>query len=123
MRARDHSPRPEIFNEGRGNMSIAKAIRARDPTRLSWIEIEDSDGNVWRYVRRRFAPAGSPVHVEARGYQRDKPTLTFAPGGEASLRQDGPGLPKICVVRIRAPDAPGGAPPAWGQMDEEFEQQ
>lgn len=99
-------------------MSVATKVLNTHP-QLQWLEIEDSDGGVWRYTKGGPAPAGDVVHV---GWDFRPPSVLVAKlvrdeKGEALLRQDDPGLPdKIVVDFTEMLVMPGAPMPAgWGQ--------
>jgi hypothetical protein len=91
------------------SVSIAKAIRGCEQAAVAWIAVEDEDGNVYRYVFKRTAPGATPIHVNADLNQQQPVALTLADDGKPALRQDEPGLPKVCIVRVPLPAHPGAS--------------
>jgi hypothetical protein len=81
-----------------------------EPTQVGWIRIDDTDGNVYRYVKGGKAKASLPAHVECEVVPPMKVVLVRDQNGEAVLRQKEPGLPaRIGVSHAELlPGAPVG---------------
>ncbi len=96
-----------------------------DPAKLTWLELEDSDGNRWKYNKGKAAPAGSVVHIAQRPDM--KLEILVADDGQPRLRQAGPGLPSKMIVQLR-PVPLGGTGPGlpvlagFGGGDYEYDQ-
>ena len=87
-------------------MAIAVQIVDGKPKTYDWMEVLDSDGKRWRFVKKGRAPDGATVHI-AIGPPL---TLLVADDGKPRLRQDGSGLPKTMWVGFPnpVPQMPGG---------------
>lgn len=92
-------------------MAIAKIVRDVEPSSLEWLNIEDTDGNVWRYARKGNADPDASVDVDGE-FQGNtiRAVLVRGADGTAMLRQDGPGLPEKIVVDYVSPAPPGPLP-------------
>jgi hypothetical protein len=121
-----HYPKLLFSNCSKGaSMGIAKDIINVDHPGYGWLEIQDSDGRSWTFVRGPQAPSSETVHVNlappASGFP---PKLLLAADGHAFLRQDGLGLPMKAIVRIESQGPSLGLPVmgAWGGEMFEFVQ-
>jgi hypothetical protein len=82
-------------------VAVARTVTEFEPMGLGWMTVEDSEGQIWKYVRTGNAPHG-PVHVEGllSGMNSLLTATLTAEGGIAILRQDAPGLPAEIVVKV-----------------------
>jgi len=80
-------------------MSIAKHVGSVEPSSLAWLEIEDTDGKVYRYVRRGPSSVTSP-HVDWRLGAGGAlvAVLVRDQAGVPLLRRDDRGLPSTISV-------------------------
>jgi hypothetical protein len=81
-------------------MAAARAIVEIEPKTLAWLTVEDNTGRVWRYRRVGEVDLAEPVDVE--GHLKHghpfRANLVRDNDGHPSLRQDGPGLPRVLMM-------------------------
>jgi hypothetical protein len=85
-------------------MSVAKQVLNVETTNLDWLEIEDEEGKVYRYLKGKTVPDGSPVHVtwDLNGIAM-RAKVARGTDGKVLLRQDDPGLPQQINVYYTTP--------------------
>jgi hypothetical protein len=82
------------------------SVASSDPD--AWVDIEDSDGKSWRYVRGQRVQDGTPAHV--RVHLSRQSSLTGL-----ALSQPESGLPEQVVVVFEGSAGPGlGGAGVWG---------
>jgi hypothetical protein len=105
-------------------MSIAKDVVDGDRRGITWLLIEDDDGQRWRYAKRGPAPFPDPVHIQVRNGNLD---FVQAPDGKPFIRQDRPGLPAKITLSFATSSAPTlfGVVGMWtgGKGTYEYEQE
>jgi hypothetical protein len=108
-----------VAEKRRRNVSIAADIVDGESQTYGWIEVLDSDGNRWRYVKKGPAPDRAAVHVQIGPPLK----LLFDADGIPRLRQEGAGLPKKMVMGFPNPmPQMGGVGGAWSLVLFEYEQ-
>lgn len=80
-------------------MAIAVQIVNGEPKTYGWMELVDSDGKQWRYVKKGSVPDGATVHI----WIGPPLQLVDADDKKPRLRQDDAGLPKKMVVAFPNP--------------------
>jgi hypothetical protein len=90
-------------------MAVARQVNEIEPSTMSWLTVEDTDGREWRYQRIGGADLAEPAHVEGH-FVNGLPfraALVRDNDGHPMLRQDGPGLPRVMIVEyIEDPSDP-----------------
>jgi hypothetical protein len=89
-------------------MATLKQIVNGESTGLTWLELEDSDGNTWKYNKGSAAPSGAIVHIAQRPDR--KLEILVADDGQPRLRQDGPGLPGKMIASLQPIQGRGTEP-------------
>jgi hypothetical protein len=105
-------------------MSVAQMVGEVEREKLDWLNIHDSEGNVWRYEKRGEAAPDAVVHVEGRylGGGVLKAELAKDKDKIPLLWQKESGLPKKVVVNYISGVSDRGAVGSWWEGKVEYEQ-